>query len=359
MELVESMGSKPTLCIVNYNGERCLPTTLRAAMDLADQFIEIVLVDNGSTDGSLVMVARDFPQVRVVARLGNGGPGVARNAGIQAAQSDRVLFIDNDVTLTPTCSAKLQQALDGDANAVIAMPVVIYAGRRDTVQYAGAGSHFLGMMTLLRQNEPVDTVTGDPVDVGSCVTCAFLVDRRRMGETAPFDEDFFYQMEDHDFGVRMRARGFAVLAVPDAHVFHGLGTEGMSIRRHGTYAPVRVYCLIRNRWIFLLKTYSLRTFLVLSPMLLLYELVQFVVVLRKGWLPEWGRAAGWVIVNFRSILGKRREFQRARRRPDRELLSGGALPFRAELAQSKLERFGQRALDSIAATYWKGAAQLL
>ena len=289
----------------------------------------------------------------------NGGPGVARNAGIQASRTDRVLFIDNDVTLTTDCSARLNQALDGDGNAVIAMPVVIYAGRRDTVQYAGAGSHFLGLMTLLNQDEPVGNVTGAPVKVGSCVTCAFLVDRQRIGETAPFDEDFFYQMEDHDFGVRMRARGFAVLAVPDAHVFHGLGTEGMSVRRNGTYAPIRVYCLIRNRWIFLLKTYSVRTLLVLFPMLLLYELVQFVVVIRKGWLREWGRAAGWVIVNFPSILAKRREVQRARRRPDRELFTGGAMPFRSELAQSSLERYGKRALDSIATTYWKGAEQLL
>jgi GT2 family glycosyltransferase len=353
------MGLKPTLCVINYNGERCLPATLGAAVDLADQFAEIILVDNGSADGGLAIVARDFPQVRVVPLPDNRGPGVARNAGIQAAQSERVLFIDNDVTLTAECSARLGQALDGDTNAVIAMPVVIYAGRRDTVQYAGAGSHFLGLMTLLRQNEPADEVTGEPVKVGSCVTCAFLVDRQRMGETAPFDEDFFYQMEDHDFGVRMRARGFAVLAVPDARVFHGLGTEGMSIRRHGTYAPVRVYCLIRNRWIFLLKTYSVRTLLVLFPMLLLYEVVQLIVVVRKGWLREWGRAAGWMIVNFPSIMAKRREVQRARRRPDRELFTGGAVPFRNELAQSPLERYGKRALDSIAATYWKGAEQLL
>lgn len=352
------MGMKPTLCIINYNGERCLPATLRAAVDLADQFSEIVLVDNGSSDRSLAITG-EFPQVRVVSRADNGGPGTARNAGIQAAQTDRVLFIDNDVTLTPACAGRLGEALDRDADAVIAMPVVIYAGRRDTVQYAGAGSHFLGLMTLLSQDEPVDKLGGDPIDVGSCVTCAFMLDRKRMGETAPFDEDFFYQMEDHDFGVRMRARGFSVLAVPHAQVFHGLGTEGMSIRRNGVYAPVRVFCLIRNRWIFLLKTYSARSLLVLSPMLLLYELIQFVIVLRKGWLLEWGRAAGWVIVNFPSIMGKRREFQRARRRPDRELFTGGAIPFRTELAQTRLERWGKRLLDSIATTYWKGAAQLL
>lgn len=353
------MGMKPTLCVINYNGERCLPATLRAAVELSDQFAEILLVDNGSTDRSLALVVENFPQVRIIARDDNGGPGVARNAGIQGASSDRVLFIDNDVTLTSDCTERLSRVLDARPEAVIAMPVVIYSGQRDTVQYAGADSHFLGLMTLLSQNEPVNKMNGTPIEVGSCVTCAFLLDRQRMDETAPFDEDFFYQMEDHDFGVRMRARGFSVLAVPDAQVFHGLGTEGMSIRRHGTYAPVRVFCLIRNRWIFVLKTYSLRSLLVLSPMLVLYELIQFTIVLRKGWLREWGRAAGWVIVNFRSILSKRRDVQRARRRPDRELFTGGAIPFRTELAQTRFERWGKRALDSIATTYWKGAEQLL
>lgn len=345
--------------MINYNGESFLAESLPAAVAQAQLFEELILVDNGSTDGSVALVEARFPEVRVVRLPENGGPGAARNAGFRAAKTDLILFLDNDVSLAPGCPEALAKALAADPDAVVAMPAVIYAHRRDTVQYAGAGSHFLGLMTLLSQDQPVDGTDATPRRVGSVVTCCFLVDRARLDDDEPFDEAFFYQMEDHDFGVRTRARGFEILAVPEARVFHGKGTEGMSIRQVGGYAPIRVYCLIRNRWIFLLKNYQLRTLLVLSPILLVYEASQLVVALKKGWLGEYGRALGWLVRHRGMVRAKRRRVQSRRRRPDRELLSGGPIPFRAELAASAVERAGQRLLDALAMTYWKGAVNLL
>ena len=63
-------------------------------------------------------------------------------------------------------------------------------------------------------------------------------------------------MEDHDFGVRLRGLGNDILAVPEAHVLHGDGADGLSLRKLGKYSSLRVYCLIRNRWLFILKHYS-------------------------------------------------------------------------------------------------------
>jgi GT2 family glycosyltransferase len=345
--------------MINYNGANFIRETLPAALIEAHRFAELLFVDNGSTDGSADIVEREFPDVRVVRLPNNGGPGAARNGGFREAISELILFVDNDVSLTTGCLDALLRAIESDPDAVVAMPAVVYAHRRDTVQYCGAGSHFLGLMQLYEQNQPIAMIARAARRVSSVVTCAFLVDKAKLGEREPFDEAYFYQMEDHDFGVRLHGRGFTLLAVPEAMVLHGKGTEGMSVRREGVYHTIRVYCLIRNRWLFMLKQYRLRTLFVLSPALLVYEAAQLVIALKKGWMKEWGRSVGWIVGNVGTILDKRRRIMAERRWPDRELFLGGPIPFREELVGSALERLGKRLLECIARGWWKIAAALL
>jgi GT2 family glycosyltransferase len=166
-------------------------------------------------------------------------------------------------------------------------------------------------------------------------------------------------MEDHDLGVRLRALGHSILAVPEAHVLHGEGQAGLSIRRIGKYTATRVYFLIRNRWLFLFKTYRLRTLILLSPILLVYECAQLAVVVSKGWTREWARAAAWMISELPTLLELRRSVQIARKVPDRELFSDGPIPLRAELATGRFELAARRALDLISTSYWAGVRRLL
>jgi GT2 family glycosyltransferase len=349
----------PTLCMINYNGERYLPDSLQSAVAQADRFVEILLIDNGSQDRSLEIAKRDFPMVRIVRLPENRGAGAARNAGLREARSRLVLLVDNDVSLAPDCVDHLTRALDRHPDALIAAPAVLYARRRDLIQYDGADNHFIGSMILHHQDLPLAAADLQIRQTNSVVTACFLIDRSRLPETEPFDEAFFYMMEDHDFGVRMRAFGCQILSVPAARCYHGEGTEGLSIRQIGEYSRVRVYYLIRNRWLFLLKNYSVWSLVVLTPMLLLYELAQFVVVVKKGWISEWFRASWWILSHSPSILQKRRRVQSGRKTLDRDLLAGGPIPFRDEIATDHLERVGRRMLDAMASWYWKRVAHFI
>lgn len=348
-----------SLCMINYNGEAYLRGSLPAALEQAARFEEILLVDNGSTDGSLELVERAFPSVRIV-RLGeNRGAGAARNAGIRQAKTDLILFLDNDVILLEGCVELLVAALREHPHAIVAAPSVIYARTPDIVQFNGADNHLLGLMILGNENVPVAQCDPRIRQTNSVVTACFLLDRSRLVDDEPFDEIYFYQMEDHDFGVRLRGLGNEILAVPEARVLHGEGAEGLSIRKTGKYSDMRVYCLIRNRWLFILKHYSLRSLLLLSPVLLIYECAQLVVVVKKGWIGEWLRALGWVVTRFPTILTKRRVVQRTRKLPDRSLITGGPVPFRPELTTGSMERIGKEALDAIVTGYWKRVAPLI
>jgi hypothetical protein len=317
------------------------------------------VLDNGSQDGSRELIRRDFPQVRVLELGQNLGAAGGRNAGLQRLDSRQILLMDNDVALTADCVDRLIEALAARPDAALAVPAVIYGSQRGVVQYCGAHCHFLGQQILVNENVPVDDIAPGIVDMGSLVSCCFLVDRSRLPADALFDESFFIYFEDHEYGVRIRALGRALIAVPAARCYHGKGTEGLSIRQLGSYSSRRVFFLIRNRWLFLLKIYSLRTWLVLLPLFVFYEASQLVMVIRKGWLREWWRSVTWVFGNLPLIFRERRKFQRLRLRHDGDLVSGGPLPFRSELTPGAMQRFARRALDGVAAAYWVLASPLI
>ncbi|HUF36285.1 MAG TPA: glycosyltransferase family 2 protein, partial [Gemmatimonadales bacterium] len=273
-----------TLCIINFNGADRLDHVLSAAGRSALEFAEIVLVDDASTDGSLALLRERHSRVRIVAQERNGGPGTARNAGYRAASHDLILFIDNDVALDPGCAGALRDALEARGDALVAQPRVLYADRPDTIQYDGADCHFLGLMALRHHDRRVADVSAEIVETRSMVTCAFLIDRGRWRGGEPFDTTFIFNLEDHDFGVRSRLAGYALLSVPAATCLHGQGTPGLSFRAGGIPTPTRVYCLIRNRWRIVLQTYALRTLVLLAPSLAAYEVFQLAGALRKGWM---------------------------------------------------------------------------
>jgi hypothetical protein len=214
-------------------------------------------------------------------------------------------------------------------------------------------------MSLRRQDQPAVEAPRETVETQSAVTCSFIIHRGRWGAGPPFDPSFIFNYEDHDFGVRTRIMGHSVLAVPEATVLHGEGTPGLSFRQGRERSPIRVYCLIRNRWRIVLQDFQLRSLLLFAPCLMVYECFQLLGVVKKGWLGIWLRAAGRMLVNVATVVRRRREVQRTRRSPDRTFLSGGPLPFAPELAGGRLERLARSWLDRFVAGYWRLVRPLL
>jgi GT2 family glycosyltransferase len=165
--------------------------------------------------------------------------------------------------------------------------------------------------------------------------------------------------EDHDFGLKIRFNGYDILSVPAARVLHREGTPGLSLREHKQYTTVRVYNNIRNRWQIIIKFFSLRSIFILLPILVIYEVFQFAVAVKKGWAQEWFDALLWIMNNANFMYKKRLKLQRNRQIRDREIFKNGLLPFAAELAQTRIEERGIKFLNGISITYWKYAKDFL
>ncbi len=348
-----------TLCVINYNGAAYLPATLDAVTADHGRFGEVLLIDNASTDESVALVRRDYPAVRVIERARNDGAGAARNTGYEAATFHRVLFIDNDVIPSPGCEAALHAALDRDPTAAIAMARVLYQDDPDTIQFDGASAHWIGLMSLHHADTSVDAAPSDTRPIDSLVTACFLIDRQRWGGGPLFDESFFYLHEDHELGLRTRLRGLTILAVPEATCLHRAGTPGMSLRETGRYTDVRIRNNILNRWLVVRKLYQGRTLVLLGPGLALFELVQLVGVVRKGWLRMWVRAWGAYRDRRATTEAARRAFAAERRLPDGAVLSGGPLPFTDALLAGRLQRWIKRMLEGVLELNWRLARRWL
>jgi len=344
---------RPSLCVVNYNGAKHLARTLDAISLISREFSEILVVDNASTDGSMGVVRAKLPEARIVELETNGGPGVARNVGLKQARSDRILFIDNDVVPESRCAELLDNALDSEDGAVMAVPQVRFATDPDSVQYEGADSHFMGMLICRGAGPRRAEDPGQATDRDSLISACFLVDRSRWGADVLFDERLFFYLEDHELGLRARLMGFRIVSEPKASCLHGDGQAGISIRATGGYTALRVRETILNRWQTILKLYSLETLLLLSPSLLLFELFQFVGAAKKGWLREWGSAAARIGRIWPDLRKRRRAFQEQRRVADGRVLSGGPIPFNAALHVTPLERWARRVLDAISEANWR------
>jgi hypothetical protein len=348
-----------SVCVVNYNGEKYLKESLGAVFFLKEKFQEIILVDNASEDKSVEIVRKIFPDVKIIEIRSNQGPGAARNVGYKTASCDRILFLDNDVKLNPDCPDRLTQALDSHLYAAVAMPRIVFNNNRQIIQFDGADCHFLGLMILHNVNRRLEEACLKTIRMGSLVTTCFLVDRKRLGKRNPFDESFFFNYEDHDFGLRTRIMGHDILSVASACCYHREGTKGLSFREGGSYPRQRAFFLIRNRWQILLKNYELKTLCLFFPVLLIYEIFQFGGTIKKGWFIQWLKAFFWIFIHFTEIMNKRRIVQRARITPDRKILVGGPLPFTQSFAQDNLERIGEKMLNRMVDIYWKKVQGLI
>ncbi len=248
-----------SIVVVNWNAatdlRRCLEAL--AAQD-ADGF-EVVLVDNGSTDGSVDAARAVLPDARIVQTGANLGFAAACNAGIEASRGDWVLTLNNDTVADAAFVRVLSDAARRAEDDVgMLQPRVELRGRErlnstGVVVYRDGSAEDRDFERPLGSRPDADEVL--------CITAGAGLYRRAMLDAVRlpdgwFDPGFFMYFEDVDLGWRCRLAGWRALYVPEAvveHVFQG------SSRRHGRYF-VTTQCM-RNRVRTLLKNASLRMIL--------------------------------------------------------------------------------------------------
>lgn len=211
------MAARVQVVIVNWNGEEYLADCLRAvaAQDHAGP-LDVLVVDNGSTDGSLDLLRRDFPGVEVV-RSPRNNYAAANNLGVARGKGPFALLLNTDAVVGPSTVRLLVEALEADARAACAAPLIAYPD----------GRIFTTGIVERRDLRWVDRDRGKRMrafagteEVWGVSGCCVLVRTEAWRAVGGQDEAFHMYYEDVDLALRWRAVGWHSLFVPAASCVH-------------------------------------------------------------------------------------------------------------------------------------------
>lgn len=223
------MNPRVSVIIPNWNGARLLPTCLHALARQTYRDFETVVVDNASTDTSRELVARDFPNVQILALDQNRFFAGAVNAGIRATTSEIIVLLNNDTEAEPTWLEELLRALDSNPRAGMAATKLRLFDQRDKLHSAGdffrvngtPGNRGVWEVDTGQYDDP----TRAPQLFGVCGgACAYR--RKMLDEIGLFDEDLQFNCEDVDLNWRARLAGYECVFAPQAIVYHMLSASG-------------------------------------------------------------------------------------------------------------------------------------
>lgn len=343
-------ASVVSVVVVNWNRRQLLTACLASLARQRDAVFEVIVVDNGSTDGSLEMIEREFPpggplRLKVIRNSGNRGFCAANNQGIAAAEGEFVALLNNDAEAEPAWIAALARAFEGrpDVGMAAAKILVHEDPRRidkaghliyPDGQNRGRGS---GELDQGQYDKLEETLWPDG--------CAAMYRHTMLDRIGGFDEDLFAYGDDAELGLRARIAGWRCLYMPEAVVRHHRGAT------LGLTSAHRLMLIERNRVLLAVKLFPW-SLLWLNPLYYLARLGAglWAALHGRGELRRFGgvegkaRAALGVIRGdlaalrlIPRMLGKRREIARIRKLTPgqvRRLILRNRVPLRTLMEQA-------------------------
>jgi GT2 family glycosyltransferase len=215
-----------SVIIPHYNGAHHLPTCFIALQRQSYRHLDVILVDNGSTDESVVLTRRDFPNVKVIELGRNLGLTGAINRGIEHATGQIIVPLNNDTEVTPGWAQALVEALEAHPEAGIAASKMLLFDQRDRIHSAGDGFGTDGIPInrgVWQRDE--GQFDHDTYIFGGCGG-AVAYRRAMLNDIGLFDEDLFMYLEDVDLNWRAQLAGYRAVFAPQAVVYHRLSATG-------------------------------------------------------------------------------------------------------------------------------------
>lgn len=300
-------GDDPLIEIIipNWNGREMLEHCLSSLHHQTFTGFRVIVVDNGSSDGSNDLIAEKFPEVKLIRLDRNTGFSVAVNTGIKSSMAPWLLLLNNDMEVAEDCLENLRQAVENYRQFdFFALKMMNFHQRQyidgagDAVLRGGVG-YRLG--TMEKDNEEYRK---DRESFGACAGAA-LYSRRFFTRAGLFDADFFAYLEDVDLNMRARQLGLRCMYIAGAIVYHiGSATSGSKIN------ALTVRLSTRNNIHVLVKNYPLPTFLRFFPAIAIYQLAWLLLCVKKAMLLPYLAGFYQGLRELPGYLGKRRELSR-------------------------------------------------
>jgi GT2 family glycosyltransferase len=272
------------ILIVCHNGREHLEDCLSSvqASDDGELSRHIVVVNNGSKDGSREFLRDRFPEVEVIDSTDNLGFAAGNNLGravikVRHPEVSFLTLLNQDTRVASGWLRPLVEFLREHPEVGAVQPKLMLYAEPARINTLGNMSHFLGFGFLKGYGEPERERYQEPMCITFASGAAVMLRTELLEQVGLFDEEFFAYLEDADICWALRQIGFSTYLVPASIVYH----------KYAATAPYRHYYLLeRNRYMLLFKFYKIRTLLLLAPALWLMEIGQWLFAVQHGLLHE-------------------------------------------------------------------------
>jgi GT2 family glycosyltransferase len=296
-----SASPRVSVIILNWNGREhlvaCLPSLL--AQSYTD--FEIIVVDNGSTDGTVDWLRDHFPQVRLIQNATNRGFAAANNQAICASTAEYLALLNNDTVVDERWLEVMVRTADGNPQIGMVAAHLWLAGRPAVIDSAGIAIDRASLAWGITADH-LEQAAHLPVthEVFGASGGAALYRRAMLAEIGLFDEDFFAYLEDVDLAWRAQWAGWRAVYAPDAVVWHHHSATSNRIPH------LKSRLLGRNKLWLIAKNYPFPHILWYLPVIMIYELMALAYAWREGRLRSAlaGRLAA--IAQLPKMIAKRR-----------------------------------------------------
>ncbi len=238
------------IIILNWNGRVDTLACLASLSHLNYPAYKIIVVDNGSVDGSVTAIKADYPHITLIETGQNLGFVGGNNVGLEHARTlgaDYALLLNNDTEVAPEFLSLLVQAAEADPTVGMVGPLIYYFERSDTIWSAGGTIDWQhGSTWMVGLNQTDQGQFGlKPYLVDFATGCALLVKMAVVEQVGMLDPRFFAYYEETEWCVRVTRAGFKILLVPQAKLWHKISLTAREA------SPQVHYYMTRNRLLFL------------------------------------------------------------------------------------------------------------
>ena len=264
-----------SVIIVTFNSDKFIKHCLDYFAGQSNRGLEVIIIDNGSTDDTVKLISRDYPDVVLIKNNDNIGPAKARNQGIEIARGEWVLTLDCDTVPEKNFLVNFDKIKENLAPDIgIIQPKILQYDKR-TIYSTGIFLSWLRRFYDIGRGEIDNGQFEEQKFVfAACSAAAFyrrnMLDRIKE-KSVFFDENFFFLVEDIDLAWRARNRGYKTLYYPKAVCYHRGNSSGVNKK-------FRQYLSLRNKYLLLQKNDEIKGLKKIS-LFLLYDLPRILYLL--------------------------------------------------------------------------------
>ncbi|MVX36799.1 glycosyltransferase family 2 protein, partial [Myroides sp. LoEW2-1] len=247
------MNKKFAIAILNWNGEKLLKQFLPSIIAYSNQ-ANIYVIDNKSSDNSLSLIQKEFPQINIIENLDNGGYAKGYNQGLKSISEPYLALVNSDIEVTENWLDPIERIFDQQPTVAIIQPKILDFKNKTHFEYAGAAGGFIDKYGFpYCRGRIFDTIEedkgqyDDEIEIFWASGACFFIRNSIYKELNGFDEDFFAHQEEIDLCWRAHHVGYIIKYCGNSTVYH-VGGATLSYQN-----PQKTYLNFRNSLLMMYK----------------------------------------------------------------------------------------------------------